>query len=192
MDEAEVPGRPEQGPLPSEKIIALRDALEESRLPYAFGGAVALFYYRDPRSTTDIDLNLFLPPERREEAETVLSGVYPLDVQQFDSEVGRSGQVRSLWGATYIDLFFADTDFHDSMAKRVRRFPFLDTEINVLSAEDLLICKTLFDRPKDWLDIEAVGISQQGKLDVGYINDWLGQFLPDDDPRLGRIREALG
>ncbi len=101
MSEAAQPERPEQGPLPSEKIVALRDALEDHRIPYAFGGAVALFYYRDPRSTIDIDVNIFLPPEQRAEVETALGSVYPLDHQQFDEDIGRTGQMRSLWGTTY-------------------------------------------------------------------------------------------
>lgn len=47
--------KPELRLLASQKVLALRDALEEHAVPYAFGGAIALFYCRDPRSTIDID-----------------------------------------------------------------------------------------------------------------------------------------
>lgn len=103
----------------------------------------------------------------------------------------RAQRSRSNWGDTAIDLFLADTDFHDSMAGKVEFQPFGDTTIPVLSIEDLLICKTLFDRPKDWIDIEAVGKTRHGELDLAYIDHWLREFLPDDDPKLARTRDAL-
>jgi hypothetical protein len=63
--------------------------------------------------------------------------------------------------------------------------------IPVLSIEDLLICKALFDRSKDWVDIEAVAKTRRGELDRSYINSWLGRFLPADDPRHARIEALL-
>lgn len=37
----------------SEKVLQLNEALRASGIPYAFGGAIALNYYREPRSTLD-------------------------------------------------------------------------------------------------------------------------------------------
>ena len=34
------------------------------RFPHAFGGALALAYYAEPRATIDIDLNVFVPADR--------------------------------------------------------------------------------------------------------------------------------
>lgn len=174
------------GLLPSEKIVALRDALERHRIPYAFGGAIALFYYRDPRSTIDIDINIFLPPERNGDVVEVFQSLYPLDAAQVAATVEATGQTRSTWDSTFVDLFFADTEFHTAMSQHVRRQPFLDSEINVLSAEDLLVCKLLFDRPKDWLDIEAVVAAQGGALDRGYIESALELFVDTSDRRFIR------
>ncbi len=178
--------------LPSEKLLALRHAFEASRIPYAFGGAIALFYYRDPRSTTDIDINVFLPPERQAEVLTVLGQLFAFDHLGIGSEIEENGQARALWGATFVDLFFADTDFHDAMARRVRREPFLDEEIPVLSAEDLLVCKALFDRPKDWLDIAAVVAAQGEALDGAYVDAALALFVEEGDHRFVRWRELTG
>lgn len=41
----------------------------------------------------------------------------------------------------------------------------------ILSAEDLAVFKSLFDRPKDWLDIAAMADS--GSLDVRIVADVL-------------------
>lgn len=192
MNEPGRPTQPELGPLPSEKVVALRDAFEQQGIPYAFGGAIALFYYRDPRSTIDIDVNVFLPPEQQAEVVEVLSAVYPIDAERVKADVEANAQTRSVWDATYVDLFFADTEFHTMMSQRIRREPFLNTEINVLSAEDLLVCKMLFDRPKDWLDVEAVVQMRSGELDRPYVESALELFVDTDDVRFDRWRRALG
>lgn len=59
------------------------------------------------------------------------------------------------------------------------------------ASRDLLICKALFDRSKDWVDIEAVAKTRRGDLDRPYITEWLGRFLPADDPRRARIAAML-
>ena len=58
-----------------EKILAVHDAL--GALPHAFGGALALAYYAEPRATIDIDLNVFVPPTQ---AAAVLGVLGPLGV----------------------------------------------------------------------------------------------------------------
>lgn len=185
-------GGAEQHLLPSEKLLALRRVFYVSQIPYAFGGAIALFYYRDPRSTTDIDINVFLPPARQAEVLAVLGELFAVDPEGLGSEIEANGQARALWGTTFVDLFFADTDFHDAMARRVRHEPFLDEVIPVLSAEDLLVCKALFDRPKDWLDIAAVVASQGPGLDGAYVEAALGLFVEVSDHRFVRWRELTG
>lgn len=176
-----------------QKVVKLNAALAERGIPYAFGGAIALNYHREPRSTLDIDLNIFLAPEYEDTALAALGDVYDLaDQERVGRELRRDGQTRSLWGNTYVDLFLANTDFHAAMAERVQRQPFGETTIPVLSIEDLLICKALYDRTKDWGDIEAVAKTRRGDLDRHHIAGWLDRFLPSDDPRLDRIKAILG
>jgi hypothetical protein len=183
---------PEREPTWDQKVVRLNAALAERHIPYAFGGAIALNYHREPRSTLDIDVNIFHSPEHEETVLGALGGVYDLaDSERVGRELRRDGQARSSWGATYVDLFLANTDFHASMAERVQRQPFGDATIPVLSIEDLLICKALFDRSKDWVDIEAVAKTRRGDLDRPYITGWLGRFLPADDPRGARIAAML-
>lgn len=188
----EQPLEPERDPTWDRKVVSLNEALREQGIPYAFGGAIALNYHREPRSTLDIDINVFLSPEHEETVLSTLGGVYDLsDRERIGRELREDGQTRSTWGATYIDLFLSNTDFHVSMAERVERQPFGETTIPVLSIEDLLICKTLYDRPKDWVDIEAVAKTRHGDLDRLYVSGWLDRFLPADDPRRARITTLL-
>jgi len=188
----EEPLGPEREPTWDQKVVRLNAALAERGIPYAFGGAIALNYHREPRSTLDIDVNIFLAPEHEETVLSALSGVYDLaDSEKIGRDLRRDGQARSSWGVTYVDLFLANTDFHASMAQRVQRQPFGETTIPVLSIEDLLICKALFDRAKDWVDIEAVAKTRRGDLDRPYITGWLDRFLPPGDPRRERVAAAL-
>lgn len=182
----------EREPSWDQKVIKLNEVLAERDIPYAFGGAIALNYHREPRSTLDIDINIFVPPEREEAVLAAIGDVYKLaDHKRVSRDLRRDGQARSSWGDTYVDLFLANTDLHASMAERVQRQPFGDATIPVLSIEDLLICKALFDRAKDWVDIEAVTKTRRGGLDQPYITGWLDRFLPADDPRHGRIAAML-
>lgn len=87
------------------------------------------------------------------------------------ASVVKDDQVRVWWGRTPIDLFFRASAFHDDVATRARWMPFADTELPFLSAEDLAVFKSLFDRPKDWLDIAAMADS--GSLDVRIVADVL-------------------
>lgn len=147
-------------------------------------------YHREPRSTLDIDINIFLVEDGVDEVLGVFGEVYGLpDLHEVRGQIVKTGQARTLWGQTYVDLFFANTDFHHSMSQRVQQEPFGEREITVLSIEDLVVCKVLFDRPKDWVDIDAVARTRRGALDYRYIRRWLGAFLDDDDRRLVRLAE---
>jgi hypothetical protein len=42
----------------------LAAALDARQQEYAFGGAIALGYWAQPRGTVDVDLTLFLPPDK--------------------------------------------------------------------------------------------------------------------------------
>ncbi len=57
------PEQREHEPAWDEKVLQLNEEFQARRLPYAFGGAIALNYRRKPRSTLDIDINVFVPPE---------------------------------------------------------------------------------------------------------------------------------
>ena len=99
------------------KVVSLARALEESELPYAFGGALALAYYAEPRATVDIDVNVFVSPQA---FRTVVKALEPLGVEATDADrrsALRDGQVRLWWGNTPVDLFFANGHVMDDIEK---------------------------------------------------------------------------
>jgi len=137
-----------------EKLVALHRALARRRIPHAFGGAIALAYWTlDPRATSDIDVNVFLPTAEAERALRAL----PSEIDCPDGTVEaivREGQVRVWWGETPVDLFFDSIPVHDAAAKHRRTVPFARARIPVLGPEELAVFKAMFDRTRDWADID--------------------------------------
>ncbi len=87
-----------------------------------------------------------------------------------------------------MDLFFAYDPFHEAMRKEVRRVLFAATTLPILAPEHLAVCKAMFDRPKDWLDIEQMLVATKD-LDVSAIEGWLSRMVGEDDERLKRLME---
>ena len=173
----------------AQRIVALDRAL--AAIPHAFGGALALAYYAEPRATIDIDLNVFIPIDRYPDvaAPMVALGATADDpaVAEF---VARDGQARVFWDATPVDLFFAYDAFHDAAAAGRRIVPFADTTIPILAVEHLIVCKAVYNRAKDWVDIDAV-VAAETPIDVAEVLRWVGRLAGDDDPRYDRITAVL-
>ncbi len=168
-----------------EKVIAVDESLRVLGVSHAFGGALALAYYtREPRATADIDVNVSVDAHA---AERVLEGL-PDGVEWSPTDLRRvraDEQVRLWWGRTPVDLFFRASDFHDGVERRVVMHDFGPTRLPFLSALDLAVFKSLFDRPKDWVDIAAM--RDAGAIEIAEVADVL-RGLVGDDSRVAQLR----
>lgn len=171
-----------------ERIVALHRTLVSERIPHAFGGAIALAYWTlDPRATNDIDLNIFVPAT---DCEVVLHAL-PEAVTQppgTAETIRRDGQIRLFWDETPLDLFFDYVPLHSEAARNRRTVPFADTRIPVLGPTELAVFKVMFDRTRDWADIEAM--LGAGTLDLAHVRDALSEMLGADDPRFAQLEHA--
>jgi hypothetical protein len=177
----------ENPPLP-DKVIAIHEAFLTAKIPHAIGGALALAYYATPRATIDIDLNVFVSSEQWRK---VINAIEPLGVETSDlspKQLERDGQCRLWWGDNPVDLFFAYDPIHKEMKKQARRVPFAGTTIPILSPEHLAVCKAMFDRRKDWMDIEQMLIAAD-ELDTYEIERWLERLVGRNDPRFQHLDE---
>ena len=171
-----------------ERLLALDAALSEGRLPHAFGGAIALAYWTlDPRGTRDLDVNVFVPAAQ---AERVLAALPPgvAAPEGSGERLAADGQLRLWWDDTPVDLFLDYAPIHTSAAQHRRWVPFEGREIPVLGPVELAVFKIMFDRTKDWADVEAMLAAET--LDLGQARALLAPMVGAEDLRWQRLRSA--
>lgn len=172
-----------------DKVTLVHKALKGARIDHAFGGALALAYYAEPRSTIDIDLNVFLPADRFSRVAATLEPL-GVDTAVDAPAVERDGQCRLRWGRTPIDIFLSYDAIHDQMREQRRSVPFADGTIFILAPEHLAVCKAVFDRPKDWIDIEQMLVGADA-FDRSAAEAALLRLVGPKDERLRRFRSTL-
>jgi hypothetical protein len=161
-----------------DQLLAVHDGLEAAGIPHAIGGAIALGYCTlEPRGTRDVDVNVFVGPERARDVFAALpAGVELSGVQLEQAE--RDGQVRLRWGITPIDIFLSVLPFHDHVAAHLREVPFEGQTIPILDCTALAVFKAMFDRPRDWVDIEAM--VEARAVDLDEARRWVVQMVGED------------
>ena len=175
-----------------EQIVAIERAFEEAKIPHAFGGAQALAYYGPIRATHDIDVNVFVSSG---EAKRVLETLRALGAEVSNPGllvlIERDEQVRIFWEGTPVDLFFAYDALHRSSMSRRREVDFYGDSIHVLSAEDLMVYKAVFDRPKDWRDIAGMIFASPDPMDFDYVRTWLERIDDEERRRLTQLERLI-
>jgi hypothetical protein len=174
----------------SSRILAVHEMLDALHVEHQFGGAIALAWYRSPRATTDVDVNVTLSPEN---AEPLLGALGHLGVSVTAEDralIERDGQARLDWGGYYLDVFFATLELHREMAVSARNVAFGPAHIPILSPEHLIVCKAVFDRPKDWVDIEEI-VALGTQVDPETVLGWIDELLGEDSVQHERLAHLL-
>lgn len=173
----------------ADRLLAIHEALDEGAIEHAVGGAIALAYWtQEPRGTRDIDINIFVPPKS---CETVLDHL-PDGVNYDEASVEaikRDGQVRLWWEDTPVDLFFSNLPIHEAAARHRHHVPFEGRTIPVLAPLELAFFKAMFDRTRDWADIEEMLSARS--FDPDALASLVREHVGDDDPRLARLSDAV-
>lgn len=167
------------------RIVQVHRSLDTSRIPHAFGGALALAWCTaHARGTIDIDVNVFVP---QDEFMLVIDAL-PKDVKVTKRDLSlfrKDGQVRVWWDKTPLDLFLNTTGYHNEVAERIRFEKFGGATLPFLSCLDLAVFKAFFNRTRDWADLEAM--QSASTLDVERIRSTLVNYLDAEDERLERL-----
>jgi hypothetical protein len=182
------PQRSASEPSLPEKVTAIHRQLDLAKVPHAIGGALALAYYAEPRVTVDIDVNVFVATDRWPRVRDALASL-GVDVTLDLAVLERDGQVRLWWGRNAVDLFFSNDELHEEMRRGTRRVPFGEARLPILSPEHLAVCKAMFDRAKDWLDIEQMLVATD-PIDLAEIERLLTRMVGADDPRIEKLEEV--
>lgn len=172
----------------AEKLLAIHASLDLAGFEHAFGGAIALAYWtRDPRGTSDIDVNVFVPAGRAADVIAALPEPISSGEEQLPA-ITSTGQARVWWEQTPIDLFFNYERLHEEAARNRRFVPFVGEKVPVLGPVELAVFKAVFDRTRDWADIEAMLAAET--LDLDAVRDHLIDLLGAGDGRCARLDDA--
>jgi hypothetical protein len=173
-----------------EKLFTIHDSLTEAGLAHAFGGAIALAYcVEEPRGTRDLDVNIFVDAS---EAESVLASLpHEVRVRKKDiAKVKRDGQARLDWDGTPIDVFLNNIPLHDAVASSVVWVQLEGRGVPVLDCASLVIFKALFDRTKDWADIEAIAVATPEDIEGAATT--IADLVDKDDPAIEKLKALSG
>ncbi len=172
-----------------EKLFAIHDALTEAGLAHAFGGAIALAYCVDePRGTRDLDVNVFTPAA---DADRVLDALPDRVTAKPENRqaILRDGQARLDWDGTPIDVFLNNHPFHEEVAEGIVWVSLEGREVPMLDCASLVVFKALFDRTKDWADIEAIAECTPAQVESAAAA--LSGLVGEDDETCKRLRSVL-
>ena len=171
------------------KLVAIHRALDSAGIEHAFGGAIALAYaVPEPRATIDIDINISVPVDLAQSVVDALPDGVVARPGVVD-RIAHDGQDRLRWGDVPVDLFFPQHEFHAVVARRVRCEPFRDTVIPVITPTDLTVFKALFNRRKDWPDIESM--LRAGAVDEAEATRWTRTIVGADHPSHLKLVELM-
>ncbi|MBI2891166.1 MAG: hypothetical protein HYY13_10335 [Nitrospirae bacterium] len=179
-------------PIPSASALArkLVDALVESGIEYALGGALAYGYWAPPRGTIDVDLTLFLdPPDWPRGVGVLRQAGCEVDPKRTLEGAKDRGDVRLWCEGMRVDVYFPSLDFYGSVRRRRVTKTLEDRDVKILSAEDLSTLKALFNRGKDWVDIERMLAAQGASFDRSYVRDWIVRLVGEEDDRVLKWNE---
>jgi len=173
-----------------EVVTSLIEQLEASRIPYAFGGAIALSAWSEPRATTDVDLNLWVADDELPAAVEILSRA---GVSITLDDALRGARERGMFAAPHgsyrVDVFVPSVPFYDEALGRRLRVTLADRQTWVLSPESLAVFKMLFFRPKDLVDLARLIEVHRPPLDAAFVRRWLVDMVGADDVRIAKWDE---
>ena len=173
----------------AERLLAIHHALDKANIDHAIGGAIALAYWtQEPRGTRDIDVNVFVPPEDGARVLDALPEGVAFDEVALDV-IRRDAQVRLWWEDTPVDLFFSNLPIHDTASRQRRLVPFEGEQIPVLGPLELALFKAMFDRTRDWADIEEMLVARS--FDPAELRSLIESHVGGDDPRIATLANAV-
>lgn len=168
-----------------EKLFAIHDALQAMSLPHAFGGAIALAYcVEEPRGTRDLDVNIFCDAAAAGEVLSALPDgirVTPEDV----AVVERDGQTRLFWDGVPVDVFLNNLPLHEAVAGAVVWVPLQGRQVPMIDCASLVIFKAMFNRTKDWADIEAIALATPEDIEAAAKT--IAELVGEDDEVFRRL-----
>lgn len=169
------------------KVIAVLDSLS---IPYVLGGSMASSVHGLPRTTNDADLIVLLHEGRVRDFASALDREFDADEQSIRRAVmaRRSFNLISEKSMFKIDIFVGrEGSFEAAQIERGRKETVAPgATASVATPEDVILAKLRWYRlgnevsQRQWQDVREVARTQEGKLDLEYMNRWAKELRVDD------------
>ena len=176
----------EARPLSAARVARqLAERIELRGAEYALGGAIALGYWGAPRGTIDVDLTLFLPPDKPSDCACLLQDIAcELSAVQAVESLREHGFCRVAYAGTRVDVFLPIAPFYDAARTRRKRVELGGRPVMIWDAESLAVFKMMFFRRKDLADVEQILRAQGPQFDRAWVRGQLAEMYGARDPRL--------
>lgn len=175
---AESQGTMDESRLIAEAMGELRAFLDERHWDYCLVGGLAATRWGEPRFTKDIDIVLLTGFGNESQFVQPLLEAFPArlaDAALFARE--HRILLLSSKNGVALDISLGGLPFEEEMLSRSRSTLVLPgVEMRTASPEDIVIMKSIANRPIDLKDIEGILSSQGDKLDCDYIRRWLSEL----------------
>lgn len=166
---------------------AIADALAQSGVPHALGGALALGVAGVPRGTKDVDVNVFVGVDELGVVFDALTGLgIAIDRGAAIARARRDGMFVGDWDGMRIDVFVPSIPFSDEAARTRVSVTVDGWTGSFLSPEAITVFKLLFFRSKDLGDLAQLVAVRRDALDRAYVRRWLVEMMGEDDERVRR------
>ncbi|MDD5307274.1 MAG: hypothetical protein PHU25_08130 [Deltaproteobacteria bacterium] len=179
-----------------DRFRALKALINAINRPAMIIGGVAVSMRGRPRMTLDADVTLAADPG---DLPAILDAAgacgfepRPANPAEFVGST-RVLPLRHTSDGWEVDLIFAGTPYELEAVSRARMERLGETDLPVISAEDLLVHKILAGRPRDIEDAESIVLRQGARLDRATARATLldlASFLADDDLKR-RVEDLL-
>jgi hypothetical protein len=152
---------------------------------YALGGAIALGYWGAPRGTVDVDITLYLPPDRPSDCVWLLQEIgCKFSTTEATQSLREHGFCRVKLSGVDVDIFLPIVPFYEAARTRRKRVELGDQPIIIWDAESLTVFKMMFFRRKDLADVEQILRTQGKQFDRPWVREELVKIYGNSDPRI--------
>lgn len=160
--------------------------LKSADIPYMVSGSIAANFYMTPRMTRDIDIVIQVETADAERIYSLFSDEFYADKDMIRDAICEKHMFNIIHNEGIVKIDFIvrkDSEYRKLEFERRRSIPFEETEIDIVSAEDLIISK-LYWAKNSMSEMQIRDVKNILKtvfdLDMDYIEGWIKKIGLED------------